>query len=292
MDNGPVIKKISSDGISPNLLRAAYFTVGMELAKGSRTQARYVYDYEMEYYTEADGAMVINDKVFPIKQGDIVLRKPGQLVQGVMPYNCYLIIFDMDGNTGKDSSCYSFEKVQPFQNLFDNPVINTIPHVHSSEAPTGYYKLFKDIYELSLSNEDTKALMIKSSILQILNMIYEEVKKKVIPQSPYYLVLKRVTDYIKQNLDRKIGLGDIASITPYSPNHLHKIFTQTFNMTLNCYINNMKLERAKRMLSSTVLPVYQVAIMCGFENIPYFSYRFKKYTGMSPRQFRSGFFYY
>jgi len=58
------------------------------------------------------------------------------------------------------------------------------------------------------------------------------------------------------------------------------------NITPNEYITRLRLDKSKELLVKTGLPVYEVALQCGFENIPYFSYVFKKYLNVSPGEFR------
>ena len=45
---------------------------------------------------------LIEDTVFPVHKGDISFKRPGQYVQGIMPYKSYMICFDLIGNTDKD----------------------------------------------------------------------------------------------------------------------------------------------------------------------------------------------
>ena len=58
-------------------------------------------------------------------------------------------------------------------------------------------------------------------------------------------------------------------------------------MNLREYINQIRIEEAKRLLLTTNLSVSEVAGMSGYENISYFSTVFRKYTGMSPIDWRN-----
>ena len=49
-----------------------------------------------------------------------------------------------------------------------------------------------------------------------------------------------------------------------------------------------RIEKAKELISSTKMKVYEVSEMVGFEDTGYFSRVFKKYTGISPKEYKNG----
>jgi transcriptional regulator GlxA family with amidase domain len=63
------------------------------------------------------------------------------------------------------------------------------------------------------------------------------------------------------------------------------------HITPNYFISNLRLNTAKKILIETDLPVYDIAAQCGFENVPYFCFTFKKETGTSPLEFRKKYSY-
>jgi AraC-like DNA-binding protein len=104
--------------------------------------------------------------------------------------------------------------------------------------------------------------------------------------SPHYGTIKRVIEFIEKNIGNRILLNDLSQLTDLSPNHFHKIFTETMGITPNVFIIKMKLDKAKELLIRTTLPISEISSLCGFENIPYFSYLFKKQVELSPGEFR------
>ncbi len=94
-------KEINIEACSPVILKSSYFQNEQNFPAGYKLEPRYVYDYELEFFLESSGSITVNDQNYKIKQGDIMFRKPGQFAQGIMPYSCYLICFDLLGNTGK-----------------------------------------------------------------------------------------------------------------------------------------------------------------------------------------------
>ena len=100
-------------------------------------------------------------------------------------------------------------------------------------------------------------------------------------------IIARVTAYIQANFRENIDRDDVAAVAYITPNYLSKQFRSKMGMNLREYINQIRVEEAKRLLLSTNLPVSEVAGLAGYENISYFSTVFRKRTGMSPVDWRN-----
>ncbi|MCX7922346.1 MAG: AraC family transcriptional regulator [Clostridia bacterium] len=275
---------------SPVVLKSYFFTNGMDFPQGYRFNKRYVYDYEIEYFTDSNGSMLIDDKLYPIHKGDVAFRRPGQTTQGIMQYNCYLICFDLIGNSNKNHDLYDFAKEQEFQNYYINPVLEAIPPVFHPPIGEKYHYLFEGLLKEFINPGEASPLMLKSYILQLLAQLHVDVHNPLtsdaVPLSPHYSTIKRVVEYIRKNLSNKISLNILAQVADLSPNHFHKIFSETLDITPNEFITKLRLEKAKELLVKTNLPIAEIAVQCGFENTPYFSSVFKKQLNTPPGEFR------
>ena len=100
-------------------------------------------------------------------------------------------------------------------------------------------------------------------------------------------IIARVEDYIRAHFRENINREDVAAIAYITPNYLSKQFRIKKGMNLREYINQIRIEEAKRLLLTTNLSVSEVAGLSGYENISYFSTVFRKYTGMSPIDWRN-----
>lgn len=290
MNNVKQVADISMDQLSPVVLKSFLFTQGLNFHEGYRLKGRYVYDYELEFFVFSKGGMVIDDKEYSISKGDVVFRRPGQFTQGIMPYSCYLICIDMLGNTGKNPQTYDFTEKQEFQSNYRNPLLDGIPSIFK---PSNYHK-YQDMFDLVLkefiNQGEFSGILLKSTVLKILYEICSDLKNPFVNNeninSAHYTAVKRAKEYIDSNLKQKISLNKLASIVNLSPTYFHKIFTDTLGITPTEYITNARINTAKELLVKTNLPVYEIAIECGYDNIPYFSYIFKNRTGVAPGEFR------
>lgn len=73
-----------------------------------------------------------------------------------------------------------------------------------------------------------------------------------------------------------------------SPNYLSQLFKKYNDVGFTDYINQMKIAKAKELMTESTLKVYEIADQLGFESSFYFSKVFKKVEGCSPRDYIQG----
>ena len=97
------------------------------------------------------------------------------------------------------------------------------------------------------------------------------------------LAIKR---YIRERLSEEISLGDIAGAVHLHPAYCCGLFKKETGMTIVEYINESRVELAKKFLRAADAPVGEVPALCGFTNYKYFAKVFKRSTGLSPSAYR------
>ncbi|HEX9061881.1 MAG TPA: AraC family transcriptional regulator, partial [Clostridia bacterium] len=231
--------KASNEQLSPRVLKSFSFTQGLSLPLGYRLRERYVYDYEFELILFSNGSMLIDENEYPVRKGDIVFRKPGQFTQGIMQYSCCLVCLDMLNNTGKNAADYDFYKEHVYQNYIINEILDSFPPVFNPTNTEKYRFLFDSILEEFINPSLGSELVQKASALNLIYQLYHDVTNPFlntsIPLSPHYAKIKQVIEYINNNIEKKMMLEELSSISGLSPNHFHKIFSKTMGTTLNSY---------------------------------------------------------
>ena len=103
----------------------------------------------------------------------------------------------------------------------------------------------------------------------------------------YADVILKAKKYIEENYaDQNTTLTSVAEAVALSPNHFSTIFSQECKTTFIEYLTNVRLDNAKRLMRETEMKGYDIAYECGFSDPHYFSYIFKKNTGLSPREYK------
>lgn len=103
----------------------------------------------------------------------------------------------------------------------------------------------------------------------------------------YTARINRVTDYIEKHLNEDLTLDKIARIACFSPFHFHRIFTTITNETINGFIQRIRIEKAAQQLrSDKEVSISEIACNCGFGSAAHFSRTFRKYFGLTAKEFR------
>lgn len=100
-------------------------------------------------------------------------------------------------------------------------------------------------------------------------------------------LLLRVESYILANLSSKLSLIQVANAVHYNPSYLSRIFKAAYGINLFDYINTLKMEKAKELLETTDMKIYDIALSVGFNSLGYFYSFFKRSCGSTPQDYRS-----
>lgn len=102
----------------------------------------------------------------------------------------------------------------------------------------------------------------------------------------YTFHVKRIMSYIYSNYVNEITLKTIAEALQISPNYVSRIFKAETGEPLFEYINSIRIENAKRLLSDSSLKIYEIGYMVGYKSPVHFTVVFSKLMKMSPKQYR------
>lgn len=93
--------------------------------------------------------------------------------------------------------------------------------------------------------------------------------------------------YINQNYgDASITAAEVAEHVGVTSSWLSTKFKTETGIRVNDFINNVRIENAKKMFQDKEYMVYEVSEKTGFTSSQYFSKIFKEYTGLTPNQYR------
>ncbi|MDZ7694033.1 MAG: AraC family transcriptional regulator [Balneolaceae bacterium] len=98
-----------------------------------------------------------------------------------------------------------------------------------------------------------------------------------------------VINYILNNYKEDIELETIAGIAHYSKAAFCKFFKQRTRKTFSQFLNEVRISQACKMLQKTDLNISRIGYESGYNNISHFNRQFKKYTGLTPREYSQKF---
>jgi AraC family transcriptional regulator of arabinose operon len=98
--------------------------------------------------------------------------------------------------------------------------------------------------------------------------------------------IRRALDYLSQNFTQPVTLAALARHCGLSVSRLAHLFREQVGKTPQQFWELQRVNRARQLLEFTQHPVSEVAYEVGYQNPFYFSLRFKRHTGLSPRAYR------
>jgi len=99
--------------------------------------------------------------------------------------------------------------------------------------------------------------------------------------------IRKAIDFMTEHCAENLSLEDMAQLTNYSPFHFIKIFKSETGNTPFQYLLDIKLNRAKDMLTHRKeMTITEICYLCGFNNLSHFTAVFKRKTGVSPSKYR------
>jgi len=114
----------------------------------------------------------------------------------------------------------------------------------------------------------------------------DELSAKPEAVNPDQLV-KKVELYLQDFQGGKLNVQDLAASLHMSYGHLSRLYRKRTGYTMVERLNEIRLEKAGRLLRTSDAPIKIVAEQAGFADIPYFSRAFKKRYGVSPHHYRN-----
>ena len=137
------------------------------------------------------------------------------------------------------------------------------------------------LQELSRKNTDDTMVTLKT--LELLRYISE----KYINENFENPLISKAISFIDTNFALNITVDDIAQHVNLNRSYLQRKFKIATNQTIVDYIANLRIDKAKKMMTATSLPIIDIAVSVGYNSRQSFFKSFKKITGLSPSEYYS-----
>lgn len=162
----------------------------------------------------------------------------------------------------------------------------SLSHVIKSDDAA---KHFLRIAELYASGEAYREAKLKSELVSLMLLLADSFasNEKAVPESKSLARMKIIISYINSHLEEHISADDVARAAALSKYHFLREFKKLTGTTLVSFINNLRCEKARSLLSSGELSVSEVFSSCGFDNASYFTRVFRENAGMTPSEYRA-----
>ena len=104
------------------------------------------------------------------------------------------------------------------------------------------------------------------------------------------VICERIYSMLKKNIYSSLTIDDICKTFNYSRSYISHSFKTYYNKSIITCFNELKIEEAKKLLMRNDISIAKISDKLNFSDFHLFNYTFRKYTGMSPSEYRSSFF--
>lgn len=247
------------------------------------------HDYlELAFVMSGVGRYRIADKIYDVKEGDLLIFNPGVKHQALLPEG---------KEVGTTEFFVGFSEVQ-MQGMYKNyiPLSTDGNILHTGgELRQKLFKICSAMEtEKTLSGQGRYFIM-KAYLMQMLVHVIRALSEPVeVAPSGYSFesvnkkyVVEQIVNYFEDHYSEKISLERIAENMYLSTFYISKIFKSETGDTPIHHLINIRLEKAREILEKRPgMNIKEVAAMVGYEDAYHFSKQFKKHYGISPSQVR------
>lgn len=242
-------------------------------------------ELELVYFARGKGMRFIGDDISLYTEGDLFL------IGENLPHT--FVSYDDDAMPLVEAFCIQFPKslfdsfteCRPLQAFFQEanrgiafpkPDDIVLDNIRETVLATGMSALVRLIELLDRLRSTTNRVPILAQDYQRQAMLADTSTR-----------IRTAIDHINVHYQRPISLQEMAGTCHFSPNAFCRWFKQHTGMTFVDYLNKVRLTHMCQLLTSTDLPINQIASQTGFENISTLNRLFQARLGTSPGRYRA-----
>ena len=280
-----IMKRPKRQVLEENLLVDALSLIGWTVfdaaVPGGLTSHVHPQNYEVCYVVQGFMSWWVGEEVYTVKRGDFFITKPGEAhggVNGVMERcELYWLHFSFplgDAYLANDSLVSDLNAIQHrafparsnirvrFQQLINE---HHAPQKHAALRSLAIlHEILIDMvraHDIFSANVHADSVGVSNEMMQAMT-------------------------WIDEHLEHKFAVVDVATVVNMSPGYFHKRFLAETGATPSVYTTRRRVDKAQDLLQDHALSIARIAYELGFSSSQYFATVFKKYTGMTPREYR------
>ncbi len=253
--------------------------------------------FEVFYAYSGEIVFQLHDRLFPIKQGDLIIINSTQYHtvhpppnQATCPtLNAGLLYFMPEVIRAAEGRGEDMEYLMPFLKQDAD-----FPHVITSQTgiPAQIFDLMEQIsFELSSASNRAR-LSVKTYLKMILIKLvnhyaaYQGTDDIFDRKHGSIERLRPLFNYLDEHYSEPIPLEEAAALVAMSKSHFLHFFKQVTGLSFVNYLNQFRVARAQALLASTDKSIAEVSQEVGFCDQSYFGQVFRKLLGMTPREYK------
>ncbi len=256
--------------ILPEMIALGSYDASVVHKNAKNTPPRRVWMYEIELVLEDGGASYINDSVYPVTSGSLIIGKPGQMRHTSLPFKCL----------------YLHVKVEDSEL---DAALRAMPDVYipSNNTVTEAFEKLIAIYSFSDTDAGMRTASELCSFLSLLIRDTRLVSGSGMHHKNNSDTIEKALEFMDSHFCENVTLEQIADHVYLSRIYFRNLFLSATGKTPHEYLLKRRLAYAKKLLITTDLSVGAVAQKCGFSSQSYFNQVFKREFGCTPSAYKT-----
>ena len=246
--------------------------------------------YEINYLLAGCQAMTVNGREYVQRAGDLLLLRPGDAHASRSgdgtPFEYFCIHFDLDdelllsllGGLGQvffPASGLTARKVKPVLHKILTPDSEGAPNTVAGRLrlQAAVFELFAQLWEAISAETELLPKRLYGKV-ELAHAIAGRLKSAGLIQHG------GTTD------EERFGIGPIAAELRISVSHCNRVFRKVYAVSPRVYWSELLLNKSRLLLATSAYSIQAIAEMLGYRDIAHFSRQFKRWTGLSPSEYR------
>lgn len=168
--------------------------------------------------------------------------------------------------------------------------------VEANGEPLAFYDPVVSANALALTDELRKGAGADEGFMSLFcEIIFEQTYRSLTtpsarhigPRHAHFERLNGVLDYIRQHLIDDLSLQVLAAKAQLSVPHFRRLFLEVMGVTAHKFVLTARIERARKLLASTHMPLAHIADECGFSSQSHLTSSFRAAHAATPTEFRA-----
>lgn len=253
-------------------------------------------EYELKYVIESKGKRFVGDSIENFREGDLILLGPNiphywrndaiHDQSDLMKAKAVVVLFSEDFLGDK---FFSVQEMIPIMELLRKSNAGlAFPDAINGPIPPMMEELTKAAGPLRIILMlEILAELAKAESRKLLTEEFSSGTPFLDANSPSFVRLQKVHHYVIKNFHSPLQIEDVAQIANMTPHAFCKYFKKSTKKTFMTFLNELRVCHAKKLLIENRIPISQICIESGFNNISNFNRQFKTGTNMTPSDFKS-----
>lgn len=222
--------------------------------------------FQTDFFYEVDGVRHIG------KAGDCILHRPGACISHgpLSPQEAFVN-----------------DWLRFFADESENDFMSELPYdiAISLEESEPFAACFSKIQRERLLHDPYSNRLISDAIYQLLTILKRSEHSHVNQENTLYRTFGALRAEIHARCNEPWTLEKMAKLSGYSTSHFCALYKSFFGASPIDDLLDRRLELAKQLIAQKSLQIQEIAVLCGFSSLHYFSEFFKKRTGSSPTEY-------